>query len=499
VLRPKLDPFTLGLVVLCVAWTLRAKWADLTYLEAGALTCRLLWEGAYQRPFTAMLLHHLGLHGLHLIANALSLLVVGRVIERACGAKILVGFVVGGAMAGFGVSMVADPDPGLARMGISGGIAGLVGLLFAVEWAASRGLLDFLRQRNTLLLLLFLGLSFPLALWVEGKVPGLQVDHAGHGGGFAFGIVTGLALYGRRAARPRLGAVTGILLAVLPVAYASHPFLDPGYRYWRGLRAYRAGDHEAAAAECARALELDPDSPSAGEAKRVLFSHYLRKAAANPEDPEARKLVGAARALGVQDPDPWLRFAEAAEKAGRFEDAYAAWREAAALLPRAEAWRPFARALLLLLANEQWSAPPPGLVEHLVTVAQGAARGLTGGLDARSRVELEGAIARAASLAAGAGAPAKGAARELSALYRTLAENAVRDESRPGYRLQSARWLWRSTEPEVTDDVKARFKAAVTEGALYGDAGTRGAAEAWFLERGLPVPAPDLEGEEGGG
>jgi hypothetical protein len=43
------------------------------------------------------------------------------------------------------------------------------------------------------------------------------------------------------------------------------------------------------------------------------------------------------------------------------------------------------------------------------------------------------------------------------------------------------------------------FRAAITEAALYGDKRTAEAAASWFRERGMPVPEPDLEGEQGGG
>jgi hypothetical protein len=78
--------------------------------------------------------------------------------------------------------------------------------------------------------------------------------------------------------------------------------------------------------------------------------------------------------------------------------------------------------------------------------------------------------------------------------------------------LRSAEWLWRlrvaSAEPgrqnwpqlpAPDDEVKGRFGAALTEAVLYGDAESKEAATRWFQGLGIPVPEPDLEGEEGGG
>jgi membrane associated rhomboid family serine protease len=507
------DPATATLVLLCAAWTLVSKALDLTYSQAGAITQTQLWHGEYWRLPSATLLHHME-SWVHLVVNAFSLFFVGRVIERACGRRVFLACVVGAAFAGFGVSLMSAGGNDV-HMGISGGIAGLVGLVLAIEWCVTRSLLEFLRQRNTILIAVFLAISFPLALLVERRLPGVQVDHAAHGAGFLVGLLAGLAHYTRRGPRPLRGAVVGLALTILPVAYAGHPLLDARYHLWRGDRAHRAGDSAAAVAAYERALSLDPSNPRAGlrlaewkddpaileglrrpdEYRDAFLGVHLDLAARRlPADPAAaRRLVEAAHKLGSRAPGPWLRFAEAAEALGFADEAYRAWLEAADLMPDSEAWRPHARALMLIGRRSEKT----GVAEVLV-VARGATAGLA---DAAARTWLESAIAAAAHSASN-GALASPAdptvARDLAALFQTLAENTD-DARRADYRVRSAYWLWREAEAQGAplDEVRARFRAALSEARENGDSRSRETAEQWFRERGLPVP--DLEGEEAGG
>ncbi len=483
------EPVTLLLILACVAWTVVARVRNLTPLEAGALTAERLWDGEYWRLFTAMLLHHTG-SWIHLVVNAVSLLFVGRAVERACGRTVLLAAVAGGALAGSAASLVWAPDPGVARVGISGGVAALLGLLLAVEWADSRSLLGFLRQWNTILVLFFLVLSYVLA---EHVLTWLSVDHAAHVGGFAFGLLSGLAYETRGGLRPVRGAAVALLLSILPVAYASRPLLEPEYRVFLARRALYAEDFETAARELDRARELDPGALDRRGLRDDLLEAYLRVGARRLGTPEGEALLGKALALGGRKPDPWIAFARAAEEGGHADEAYRAWREVALLLRDGDAWLAFERALRLLRARE---APP---VRETVDMARGAARGLRAGLPPDAATELEREIARAAeALHARADPPRGDDARALSELYRTLAENSLEDARRPRYRLRSAEWLWRGSG-EASGDVVARFGAAITEAALYGDPATGEEAAKWFRERGLAVPEPDLEGEEGGG
>ncbi len=488
------EPVTLAVIALCVVWTLWARWRHMTYDEAGALTARRLWEGEYSRLLSAMFLHHLE-GWVHLAANGVSLFFVGRVIERGCGRRVYLACLFGAAVAGFAASLLWDPDPKVRRMGISGGIAGLLGLLLAVEWAITRGFLDFLRQRNTLLIAFFLALSVPLAMLLG---PGVRVDHAGHAGGFAFGLLAGLSYYTRRGVRPVRGAIVAVVLAVVPLAYVAHPVFDAGYQIWRARREYSARDFAAAARSYERARELDPEALDvANGARDQLLDSYLRLAEPLLGTPEASRLIQAAQALGGRQPEPWFTFAQEAETRQRADEAYLAWREAADRLPARAAWVPLGRALRLLVARKE-----PPLLEA-VDVARGAAAGLGADLPAATRDSLEAELAGAAealSARALARRPEPEVARALSELYRTLAENAGEEARKPRYRLRSAEWLWQASEgPVVPDEVAARFRAALTEAALYHDAPAREAASQWFRARGLPVPEPDLEGEEGGG
>jgi len=487
------EPVTLGLVLLCVAWTVLARARHWTPLAAGALAGERLWEGEYWRLFSAMILHHTG-SWIHLILNGVSLFFVGRVVERACGWKVLLGCVVGGALAGDATSLVWNVQPGQSMVGISGGIAALVGLLLAVEWALSRGFLHFLKQWNTLLILFFIALSLPIAMFAESRFRGMRVDHAAHVGGFAFGLLLGLTYYTRKGLHAVRGTALGLALAILPVAYASHPVFEPKYRIWRAQRAYARGDLETAAHEFERAKDLDPAALDPSDVREDILNVYLRLAAERLGTPEGRELVRKALQVGGRDPGPWIRFADAADKAQQPDEAYAAWREAALQMPEGERWKLYESALRLLKGRE--AAPT-----EMITVARGAARGLVAGLPAEKALELEKEVAGAAEAVGarlGEDPSDKDAATRLSDLYRLLAENSLEDARRPRYRLRSAEWLWRGSG-EVQGAVSARFGAVITEAALYGDPAAGEAAARWFRDRGLPVPEPDLEGEEGGG
>jgi tetratricopeptide (TPR) repeat protein len=332
-------------------------------------------------------------------------------------------------------------------------------------------------------------------MYVESRVPTMQVDHAGHAGGFAFGLLSGLAYYTRKGVRAVRGTAVALALSILPVAYACHPILEPEYRIWRARRAYGEEDYEAAAREFERAKDLDPGALDAAGMRDDLLDTYLRLAAERLGTPEGAAFVGKALALGGRRPEPWVRFAMAAEAGGHADEAYEAWREAATLLRDVDAWLACERALRLLRARE---APP---VRETIDVARGAARGLRAGLPPEAAAELERVISQTAD-ALGRRAiedpPGADAVKALSELYWTLAENSLEDARRPRYRLRSAEWLWRGSG-EASGDVVARFGAAITEAALYGDPAVAEEAARWFRERGMAVPAPDLEGEEDGG
>jgi len=526
----------MALVLLCVAWTLVSKWRHLTYDEAGAITQEQLWRGEVWRLFSATFLHHMESWA-HLVLNGLSLWFVGRVIERALGRGALLVHLGGAVLAGFAASFTFFGDMAVPRMGISGGIAGLIGLLLAIEWCMTRSLGEFLRQRNTILILVFIAVSFPVALLIESKAENVRVDHAAHIGGFAFGLLAGLAHYTRRGRRPERGLIAVLVLGVLPIVYASHPYFDPEYYLWRGDRAYHAEDMEAAESAYARVLALDPGNPRASIRVAVmrdapalldnvrrddryrdeLLGAYLELATRRLRtDPDTvTRLVNAAFAVGARTPVPWMQFGEAAENAGLTGIAYDAWREAAKLSLPSEAWRPLARAMRLLGMREEWKddPPPASIVRETIRVAMGAAVGLAADLSPAGRTALEQAIAAASHVASDAAirlfagdaprAEIADLARDLAALFQRLAENAAEDARRPNYRVRSAYWLWQwaKAAPESApppEEVEARFRAALTEAVLYGDPKAREIAELWFRDQGIPVPEPDLEEERGG-
>jgi hypothetical protein len=187
-------------------------------------------------------------------------------------------------------------------MGISGGIAGLLGLLLAVEWAVTKSLFDFLKQRNTILIAVFLALSVPFAMLVEG--PSIRVDHTGHAGGFLCGLLAGLAHFTRKGIRRWRGIAVLLLLSVLPAAYASHPVLDPHYRIWRARRDYHAGDYAAAARGLERVREMDRtlfEREGAHEERRppTTSARATRgRGFGSPRPPSARRIPGRPTSAG---------------------------------------------------------------------------------------------------------------------------------------------------------------------------------------------------------
>jgi rhomboid protease GluP len=537
----RIEPLTTILIALCVGWTLWAKWSGATLSGAGAVRELALWRGDYWRLATHMLLHDPS-GWLHLAVNMLSLLFIGRIVAHVSGRRFYLLCVLLSAMTGLALSLGLQPGPAPSqnwRMGISGGIAGLLGLLLAVEWAVSRSFWEFLKQRNTIVILVIIVVSTALSVFYERAVEGIAVDHAAHGGGFLCGLLLGIAYYSRRRRRRRLlAAVAALVIGVLPIAYVCYPVFNPTFFVWRGDRAWRADRREDAAACYERALALDSDhviaaarlavvrddpapleglsAPRNDAESAALLDAYLTLSSRRfDRDPEvARELLHRARPL-TGSAKAWFRFAAAAEEAGWIEEAHLGFTEAAAWARKGRRksaeWRARIRALRIFMERPVWQSeltPEQRLV--LAVKFADHALGATGGLaEERPREEREAIEVRigdaAFELDALAGRLAGGPEDErrrlygkLRDLFNVLAENAVDPKRKALYRWHRAQWGWREAGG-VDDTVRGFFKAALEEAHLYDNPEVQVLAEQWFREQGLPLPPLDLAERDDGG
>jgi len=537
----RFEPLTTLLIALCVGLTLWAKWSGATLSEAGAVRELLLWRGDYWRLGTHMLLHDPA-GWLHLAVNMLSLVFIGRIVAHVTGRRVYLAVLVLSAMAGLSLSLFLEPGTApspIWRMGISGGIAGLVGLLLAVEWAASTSFVQFLKQRNTIIIFIIVVASTAFGLYVEHASEGIAVDHAAHGGGFGLGFLLGIAYYSRRRRRrPRLAAAVALLLGVLPIAYVCYPVFNTEFFVWRGDRAWRAERREDAAAYYERALALDPGHVIAAARLALVRDDPapLTDVRAPKNDAESAALLDAYLTLSRQrfDSDPdlaralllrarpltgsaaaWREFAEAAEEAGWIEEAYLAFKEAAGWArkgrEKSAEWHSQIRALRLFMKRPVWQARLDAQQRLVLTVmAADHALGATGGLaEDRPRAEreaIEGAIgaaalkldARASQLAGGPEDERRLLYGKLRDLFNALAENAAVSRNKPLYRWLRAQWGWREAGA-VDKTVRGFFKAALEEAHMYDNPEVQVLAEQWFREQGLPLPLLDLAEDDDGG
>ena len=344
---------TFWLVALCAVFTFLASKKG--YEAAGALRLSHLWSGSYWRLFTTILVHG---DWLHFGFNAFGLIVLGNSLglSKDLGTRRYVLLIVLGSWAALAASFFWNTEP-IPRVGISGGITALVGLLVAEEWRVARNLIQFLKSRNTIVLAIVIALNLALTMWLEKANPGMRVDHAGHAGGFAFGILTGLALFGVRETggeralflRSMPGMTAACLLGILPIAYVCFPWWEPGYFLWRGMPILLDDGavtkdeerREQATFYLGRAHELAPTHPLAAGGLAVLRDdaslldgirqplrgelefvgrRYLELAANRLADrpDEAKRLAQRATAYPMA-PQLWISFAGAAQRTQRID------------------------------------------------------------------------------------------------------------------------------------------------------------------------------------
>jgi len=532
----RLPPATTLLVLVCIGWTVQVpvsgeSFRDPAALEAaGAIRPSSLWDGEFQRLITAIFLHG---GWIHLLVNVVSLWFVGKVIEQGVGRGAYLLFVFASAFGGVAASLLWNTSE-MWRVGISGGVAGLIGLVLALEWGASHSWLGFLKARNTIMVLVVLAINVGIAMYFK-TVQGAQIDHAGHIGGFLCGLLGGLAYFPRSRLRPTLGTAVLLLLTVPALGYAAKPVWNPDYYMYRARQARMHDDADAEIAALTRYLELRPlevpasirlamleDSPApledlaperAAEANAVASAWLELAARRLDEEPNTARdhAERAAAIVNAAVPQAWLVFGGRAEKAEQKALASLGYRkayEASQLLGRGVArWRP-AWAMLEAVVREAGDSIDNAALLRLLTLAREAAPGLNRS-EGESRAALEQrllaigteGIARAR---AAEGEAERGLALTLSEFFAALASNTAEEDPRIAeFDWHMAVWWWVAAEdkddPETRSMGAGRFATAWRSARHTKNARIENNAAKWFLDRGIPLPAAELAEPEDGG
>lgn len=516
------------LLLLCLLSTLQVPLRGMSFtpndlFTLGGLVQQALWAGEWYRLAT-----HLFLHGswLHLIINGVSLYFVGTVLERAVGPAAFLFFLFASAMGGAAASLlVPDTDAVRVGVGISGGIAGLIGLILALEWSMTDSLGAFFKRRNVRMVI-FLIVANGLLAYFIGRIGDGQLDHAAHIGGLLLGLVAGLAYYTRSGIRVGRGVAITLLLVVPPLAYAGRSILDPDYH--RFLYA-RAQDDEARIRHLRDLLELEPqniraavrlteltgepdalealDPPLLASDANAIGNAWLKLAMRGlPDDPDrARAYAERAASIESAELDLWVPFGEQALQAGQDELADYAFRQGYAAARAQHRWRA-AWALLQRHSEAQENLLELEVYTHWLTLAGEAAGGLTApNLKPEGRAQLRRQLLNLTTVAERIALRERGPyARALSAYYGRLADRAPEDGPELGlYDFKMAIWFWLSmedpTDPEQLEMAAGRFETAWQSAHRTRHFKYQAYAEAWFRQRGLPVPEPELADPEEGG
>lgn len=489
-MRRRIEPLSLALVAVCFAATAPSLLFGRSLHSCGSLTLRDLWTGQVWRLLTSMLLHA---GWAHLIVNGISLYCLGAPIARGLGRRALVAFLLIAGLGGHaaGLLLTAPGEPDLERVGISGAVFGLLGLILAAEWAMSGGWRGFFRRPNVWLALFFISLNVLLAF----RFP--EIDQAAHGGGFLAGLAVGRAWLSRRGVHPLRAALIAALLVAPPLAYAIHPFrsvtfhlvmaretgqashleavleLDPGHPYARSLLAVDRDDPSLLAGM--RPPRTAEESFAVQVAVQTLAQ---RRLIAKPQ--EALALM---RSVPRLPADLWERVGDSLYARGEMALAQEALHEV-------RHWRAALRSVhagRLLLEDPALSreAAAP-ILRRFVEDAREACNVLgeesEGGpaLALRAQATLEGAADLAHEWARRMADPPE-FAPGLASLYRVLANQAP---GRPWLLARAA--LWEERSPGEEEAAPDRMRAALREARQVGDRETAATAAAWLRERGLP-------------
>ena len=296
-------------------------------VDLGANAGMLVGRGQWFRLVTANLLH---LNARHVFGNALSLLVIGGMVERLVGLRHSLIILLGTCIVSQIVSAAAGalPNGHLFSVGISGGIFGLLGALGAITWRFGNALPAGLRLPGWRWALIA-GL-YAVALPV--LVP--QVDSWAHGGGALAGFLGGGAMClgcpdAESLRRPVW--LTGEAFAALLLIFGAGTGADLGHALTQGAHAgdelvlaqtifRRHTENPAVRNALAWQIATEPDAPPVllryGDALAVQAVRQLRRkpwndplltAATDTEAVLEYRLGDPVRAMGLEAGLPWLR------------------------------------------------------------------------------------------------------------------------------------------------------------------------------------------------
>jgi|GEM_PF-2591763 len=532
----RLPPATTVLMLLCVMWTVQIPWSGGSFQssasldKAGAIRPSSLWDNEFERLATSIFLHG---GWIHLLVNVVSLWFVGRVIEAGVGRGAYLLFLLGAAVGGVAASLLWNMDP-IWRVGISGGIAGLIGLVLALEWGASRTWLEFLKSRNTIMVLVVLAINVGISMYFK-TIQGAQIDNAGHLGGFLCGLIPGLAYFPRSRLRPMLGTAVLVLMVVPSIAYAARPFRYPGYYTYRAQQARVLGNADAEAEAWRQYLGLRPDDvrvrvrvaflqndpetleglqPERAAEANMVAAAWLTLAGRRLEDDPESAQQSMERAKAVANavvPQAWMEFGQRAVAAEQQDLATFAFREAyeaSRLMGRGVAhWRP-ALAMLETLAREAGDPVEEEMLRRLLQLGREAAPGLghlEGELHDRFERQLVNiGIVGIARARAAEGEVERDLALALSELFGAMAQQTPEDSPKIAeLDLQMAVWWWVAAEDKGGEETlemgAGRFGTAWQSAHRTKNERVEKLARDWFERRGLPVPTPELaDGEDDG-
>lgn len=196
---------TFTLLGLCIVAYLLQLFLGSDVLSAGIYNGAFVEIGDWWRLFTWNLLHAFPYFPLHLVMNALGLVAVGSMAERAIGTRATVVVMGASAIGSLGAAMLAGyPE----MVGVSGVVFGLLGAVTWLELFRGTTLPAWWRVPRRGLMIMLVG---SLLLAVLPVIAGLA-----HLGGFVFGAAATAIQCGRRD-QPKPRSLFGSVAAVLTV------------------------------------------------------------------------------------------------------------------------------------------------------------------------------------------------------------------------------------------------------------------------------------------